>query len=62
LTYLFITHDLDTVRKLAHTVSVLHAGQQVDYGATTEVFNHPSSDYTRELIRAIPEAPTLHAA
>ncbi|CAN7308306.1 dipeptide ABC transporter ATP-binding protein [Caballeronia sp. LjRoot31] len=62
LTYLFITHDLDTVRKLAHTVSVLHAGQQVDFGATTEVFQHPGSDYTRELILAIPEAPDLHAA
>ena len=62
LTYLFITHDLDTVRKLAHTVSVLHAGRQVDYGGTTEVFHHPTSDYTRELIRAIPEAPALHAA
>lgn len=54
LTYLFISHDLSTVRQLAHSVSVLRAGQQIDYGNTVDVFNRPASDYTRELIAAIP--------
>ncbi|WP_082502358.1 ABC transporter ATP-binding protein [Erwinia sp. Leaf53] len=54
LTYLFISHDLATVRQLAHSVSVLRAGQQIDYGNTGDVFSNPVSDYTRELIAAIP--------
>lgn len=54
LTYLFISHDLATVRQLAHSVSVLRAGQQVDFGTADSLFNHPASAYTRELIDAIP--------
>ncbi|HFD2071034.1 ABC transporter ATP-binding protein [Serratia marcescens] len=54
LTYLFISHDLATVRRISHSVSVLHRGEQVDGGATAELFAMPGSDYTRQLIAAIP--------
>ncbi|EFE95317.1 dipeptide ABC transporter ATP-binding protein [Serratia odorifera] len=54
LTYLFISHDLATVRQISHGVSVLHRGRQVDCGATAELFAMPGSDYTRRLIDAIP--------
>lgn len=54
LTYVFVSHDLAVVRQIADTVSVLRNGQQVDYGPVQEIFTHPNSDYTRELIEAIP--------
>ncbi|MFJ7500643.1 dipeptide ABC transporter ATP-binding protein [Serratia grimesii] len=54
LTYLFISHDLATVRQISHSVSVLHRGVQVDNGETGELFALPGSDYTRQLIEAIP--------
>ena len=54
LTYVFISHDLAVVREISDTVSVLSRGQQVEYGPTMDVFNNPQSDFTRQLIDAIP--------
>lgn len=54
LTYLFITHDLATVRRLAHSVTVLRAGEVVEQGDTVTLFSAPQHPYTRSLIEAIP--------
>ncbi|MEG3002420.1 MAG: ABC transporter ATP-binding protein [Comamonas sp.] len=54
LTYVFVTHDLSVVRQIAHTVSVLQHGKVVEQGPVEQVFLHPRSHYTRELIAAIP--------
>ncbi|MGK3123875.1 dipeptide ABC transporter ATP-binding protein [Candidatus Pantoea formicae] len=54
LTYLFITHDLATVRRIAHSVTVLRAGEVVEQGDTVTIFTTPQHAYTRSLIDAIP--------
>ena len=53
-TYLFITHDLSIVRRIAHSVTVLRSGQVVEHGDVETLFTSPQNDYTRELIAAIP--------
>jgi microcin C transport system ATP-binding protein len=48
----FISHDLKVVRALAHELLVMKGGRVVEQGAADQVFDHPRSDYTRELISA----------
>ncbi len=55
IAYLFITHDLHVVREMADEVAVLHRGKIVRYGPVTEALREPLDDYTRELLRALPE-------
>ncbi len=54
LTYIFITHDLSVVRNIANKVVVMNKGKIEEYGTTKNVFLNPSSEYTKELIKAIP--------
>lgn len=52
---LFITHDLNLVRRHADRVCVLHHGEHQETGSTEEVFARPRSAHTRELLAADPQ-------
>jgi len=54
MSMLFISHDLNVVRKLCPRVAVMCRGKLVEEGETQEVFHHPREDYTKRLIAAIP--------
>ncbi len=50
----FITHDLNIVRRIAQRVYVMRQGEVVEEGATEEIFTAPRHAYTRALIEAEP--------
>src|SRR5690242_17319118 len=52
---LFITHDLNLVRRFGHRVGVMEKGRLVEVGPTAEVFAHPRHAYTRKLLASRPQ-------
>jgi len=57
--YVFITHDLAIVEKVADRVYVMRAGEVVEEGTTEAVFANPAHEYTRTLLAATPVLPPL---
>ncbi|NBO20943.1 MAG: ABC transporter ATP-binding protein, partial [Rhodobacteraceae bacterium] len=53
--YLFITHDLATVRAIADGIAVMHRGRVVRYGTKAEVLTPPFDDYTDLLLSSVPD-------
>ena len=55
LSYMFITHDLATVRAISDEVVVMKDGQVVEQGPKTEMFQPPHHPYTDLLLSSVPE-------
>ena len=56
--YLFITHDLATVKAIADSIAVMHRGRIVRYGSKTSVLTPPYDDYTDLLLASMPQMQT----
>ncbi len=56
--YLYITHDLATVKAIADSIAVMHRGRIVRYGAKSTVLAPPFDDYTDLLLSSVPEMET----
>ncbi|MBT6350358.1 MAG: ABC transporter ATP-binding protein [Proteobacteria bacterium] len=55
LAYMFITHDLATVKAIADNVVVMLQGEIVEQGRKTDVFSPPHHEYTELLLSSVPE-------
>ncbi|MDQ0322840.1 peptide/nickel transport system ATP-binding protein [Pararhizobium capsulatum DSM 1112] len=61
LAYLFISHDMAVIEKMAHVVAVMRGGELVEMGSRRTVFQEQRDDYTRALIGAVPiPDPTVY--
>jgi len=54
LTYIFISHDLSVVKFVSDRIMVMNAGRMEEIGPADEVYTNPKKEYTRQLIRSIP--------
>jgi oligopeptide transport system ATP-binding protein len=54
LTYLFISHDLSTIRYMCDRVAVMYLGKVVEYATKDELFGKPTHPYTDALLSVIP--------
>ncbi|MDO1585321.1 ABC transporter ATP-binding protein [Rhizobium oryzicola] len=54
LAYLFVSHDMAVVERIAHRIAVVYAGQIVEMGDAAAVLSNPQHSYTRRLIAAVP--------
>ncbi len=56
LTYLFISHDLSVVKFMSDEIAVMRQGRIEEFGSANEVYENPQSEYTKELLEAVPRA------
>ncbi|MFC4670965.1 ABC transporter ATP-binding protein [Seohaeicola nanhaiensis] len=63
---IFITHDLRVASQICDEIAVMQRGRIVEMGPPSQIFLNPQSDYTRELVAAIPgernDRPAMAAA
>jgi peptide/nickel transport system ATP-binding protein len=54
--YLFITHDLNLIRQIAHRIAVMYRGSLVEIAPAADIDSQDRAEYTRRLIEAVPRA------
>lgn len=58
ITILLITHEMEVIKKIAHRVAVINAGEIIEEGPVWQVFAHPQSQLTRTLLQGLlPQLP-----
>lgn len=55
MTVIYITHDLGVVANVADRVSVMYAGQIIEYGSSHEIFKNAVHPYTKALLQSLPQ-------
>ena len=58
MSYVFISHDLNVVKMMCDRTIVLRAGRVVEEADSRAIFAHPTQDYTRRLLEAVPHLDT----
>ena len=59
ISWLFISHDMAVVERIANRVAVMYMGQIVETGFRHEIFNNPQHPYTKRLLNSVPIADPL---
>ena len=54
--WIFISHDMAVVERIANRVAVMYLGQIVELGPRQSVFNQPQHPYTQRLLASVPVA------
>ena len=55
LGYLFISHDISTIAKIADSIAVMRHGEVIEYGSTQEILTPPHHPYTELLLKSVPD-------
>lgn len=53
--YVFISHDISTIARIADTIAVMREGEVVEYGTTREILTPPHHAYTQLLLDSVPD-------
>ncbi len=62
MSILYISHDLASVAHICDRIAILHQGQIVETGTTSQVLTQPCHEYTQRLMAAMPKMPHQLAA
>lgn len=61
LTYVFVSHNLAVVQRIADRVAVMRSGKLLEINKATALFSAPQHEYTRALLDAVPDPDPRHA-